>query len=502
MFSKVLRSNDLPKIRNFYKKKKIILAHGTFDFFHYGHFKHLEISKKNSDILVVSITSAFFVKKGPNRPIYSDKQRIEFLSGLSFVDHIYLEKSESGINVIKKLKPNYYSKGIEYQNKTNDFTNKISLEEKEVKRNGGKIFYSNQYLLSASKLINNFRFIEQNKNFAFLNEIKKKYNFNFFYKKFELIKNKKVLVIGDLILDEYIFTIGLAKSPKEELVSVKEENRTMYLGGILATAKHISNFVNKPTLLTVLGNDSKQNQFIKNDIKKTCKLAIFKDLYRKNTTKSRFIDESKKKLFQSNKVYFENINNKLEKKIINYLNKNLHKFDLVIVNDFGHGLLTEKIRRIIELKSKNLTLNVQTNSANFGYSFYYKYKKCDYLTLDEPEARLSTGERFLTIENVVKKILKNVKSKIVAVTHGSNETRIFKEKKNFFVPALSKNVVDTLGAGDAFFAISSIYSLIDKDPRNIAFVGNLSGALQIQYLGHEKTIDRDNFFSYLKSFLS
>ena len=67
---------------------------------------------------------------------------------------------------------------------------------------------------------------------------------------------------------------------------------------------------------------------------------------------------------------------------------------------------------------------------------------------------------------------------------------------------MSKNVVDTLGAGDAFFAISSIYSLIDKDPRNIIFVGNLSGALKIQYLGHEKTIDRDSFFSYLKSFLS
>ena len=79
---------------------------------------------------------------------------------------------------------------------------------------------------------------------------------------------------------------------------------------------------------------------------------------------------------------------------------------------------------------------------------------------------------------------------------------LFSKNKSASVPALSTNVVDTLGAGDAFFAISSIYYLVDKDINNVAFIGNVSGSLKIQYLGHEKHINSDIFFPYLKSLLS
>jgi sugar/nucleoside kinase (ribokinase family) len=75
------------------------------------------------------------------------------------------------------------------------------------------------------------------------------------------------------------------------------------------------------------------------------------------------------------------------------------------------------------------------------------------------------------------------------------------QKKNYFISVLSTNVIDALGVGDAFFAISSIYSLVDKNIENSAFIGNSNGALKIQYLGHEKTITTDDFFPYLKSLL-
>ena len=309
--------------------------------------------------------------------------------------------------------------------------------------------------------------------------------------------------MGDSILDEYIFTKALAKSPKEEIISVKEEKSKLYMGGIFATAKHISNFVKKPTLLTIIGNDIRTNNLIKKSFSnKKCNLVFFKDKKRKNIKKTRYLDEHQNKLFQSNEVPYEDISNDLEKKILSYLNQSLKKFDLVVVNDFGHGFLTTKIRRILEKKSKKLSINVQSNSANLGYSFFNKYKKCDYLTMDEPEARMATGERFGTIEVLIKKVLKKIKAKKVAITYGRYGTQIISSEKIYNVPALSSNPVDTLGAGDAFFAISSVYSLADKDPENIAFIGNLSGSLKIQYLGHEKYLELDSFFPYLKSLLS
>ena len=501
MNKKILTLDNLRKIRIKYKSKKIVLAHGTFDFFHYGHLKHLQKSKNKGDILVVSLTADDFMRKGPGRPIYNESQRAEIISSIDFVDYVSIVHSLSGIEVIKALKPNYYSKGIEYKNKINDFTNKISIEEKTVKICGGKVFYTNENVLSASKLINKFRNSEKKPKNIFLSELKKSCDLNFFLNNFNRVKNKKILIIGDTILDEYIFTKALAKSPKEELISVKEDERKLYLGGILATAKHISNFVKMPTLLTVVGSDTNTNHLIKKSFKNQCKLVLFKDNNRKNIQKTRYLDGQMRKLFQSNDVPFEDINKNIEKKIIFYLNKSLKYYDLVVINDFGHGLLTSKIRKLIEKKSNKLAINVQSNSANLGYNFFNKYKKCDYLTMDEPEARMATGERFAKIDHVVKGIKKIINAKIIAVTHGPKGTRIFDKDKNFYIPALSTQAVDTLGAGDAFFAISSIYSLADKNARNLAFIGNLSGALKIKYLGHEKTIKQNEFFIYLKSLL-
>ena len=94
------------------------------------------------------------------------------------------------------------------------------------------------------------------------------------------------------------------------------------------------------------------------------------------------------------------------------------------------------------------------------------------------------------------------KSQIISITYGANGTKVYGQNKLVSIPALSNNVVDSLGAGDAYFAISSLYSCVDKDPENIGFIGNLVGALKIQYLAHEKYIDRQSLLGYIKSFLA
>ena len=499
---KIITIEALSKLRERNKNKKLILAHGTYDFFHYGHYKHLLKSRDKADVLVVSLTADKFVRKGPGRPIYNEKQRSEIISALDFVDYVVIVNSLSGIEVIKSLKPDFYSKGIEYKNKKNDFTKKILAEEKILKKFGGEVFYTNELVLSASNLVNSINLEENSVKNKFLKQFKKNTRFDYIYKNFNKINKKKILIIGDSILDEYIFTKALAKSPKEEIISVKEEKKKLYLGGILATAKHISNFVNKPTLLTILGNDLKEKDFIQKNFKNKCKIIFFKNKYAKSVVKTRYLDSSNKKLFQSNQISFDCIDKILEKKIFTYLNKHLSKFDLVVVNDFGHGLLTKKLRRLIEKKSKKLSVNVQSNSANLGYNFFYKYKKCDYLTMDEPEARMAVNERSGTTKKLFEKILKKIKAKTVAITYGANGTKLFTNKKFVEVPALTSKAIDTLGAGDAFFAISSIYFLADKNTKNIAFVGNVSGALKIQYIGHEKYLEPDSFFPYVKSLLS
>ena len=92
---------DLKNIPTNLMNKKIVLAHGVFDIFHLGHKKHLEIAKSNGDILVVSITSDRYVKKGPSRPIFNENHRAELLSAINFIDFVIINDDETPINLIK-----------------------------------------------------------------------------------------------------------------------------------------------------------------------------------------------------------------------------------------------------------------------------------------------------------------------------------------------------------------------------------------------------------------
>jgi len=502
-FVKKINFKKISTIRRLNPKIKIGLAHGVFDLLHYGHLLHLKKAKENCDVLVVSITSAKFVNKGPNRPQYNDKERMFFLSNLSCVDYVYLSKEKTAEKIIKNLRPNYYFKGNEYQDQNKDYTNNIKKELNILKSVSGSIFYTKEKTLSSSNIFNNF-YSDDSLNLQVLRDIKKELSFDNIVKDFNKISKLKVLVIGDLIIDRYFFCTSLGKSPKEDLISVKNINSETYGGGTIATANHVSQFAFKTTLLTSIGNSINNREYI-NFIEKKIEKKIFKNSTSPTIEKNRFLENSsKRKLFQNLSNDFIRIDSKVEKKIINYLTKNIKKFDIVMINDFGHGLLTKNIRTFIQQKSKFLTLNCQTNSSNVGYNFISKYFKADYVTIDEPEARLSTQKRFANLKEVISVLKNQLKFKICSITRGENGCVVFKNKSSKLIecPAVTNNVEDTVGAGDAYFAISSLISFVQKNLKAIGFVGNVSGAIKVSYLGHRKYLKKESVLGFVKSLLA
>ena len=126
------------------------LCHGVFDLFHIGHLDYLKFAKQKCDILVVSVTADKYVNKGPGRPFFNLKKRIELLKSIDCVDFVIPSNNLTSINIIKKLKPNYYFKGPDYKDLNKDITKNIILEKKAVQSVDGKLINTAGQIFSAS----------------------------------------------------------------------------------------------------------------------------------------------------------------------------------------------------------------------------------------------------------------------------------------------------------------------------------------------------------------
>ncbi len=266
------------------RKKKIILCHGTFDLLHAGHFRHFQDSKNLGDVLIVTLTADKYINKGPGRPIFNQYLRAEMIASLSYVDYVSIINDPSALPAIKNLKPDVYVKGNDYKDKNKDLTKKISIEEKEVKKNGGYLKFTDNISFSSSSLINeNFFLYDES-----LNKIIKKYKkvgINYFLSLIKKLKNLSVMLIGDSIIDEYIYTNTLGKSAKENILATLKKDEQVFAGGAIAAANHISDFCKEVTLVTGIGDRSNNyREYIRKSLRKNVKLIDLK-LNQRPTTK-------------------------------------------------------------------------------------------------------------------------------------------------------------------------------------------------------------------------
>lgn len=485
----LIKKIKLEKIKN----KKIIHCHGVFDLIHVGHIKHFREAKKNADFLVVSITSDKYVNKGTGRPIFSENLRAEVLASLEFIDAVYINNYTTPTKLISLIKPDIYFKGPDYKDLKKDKTKNILKEISYVKKNGGKILYSNDITFSSSNLINNHSDYYNTKQKNFLNNISKKYNFNFIYNKINYLKKLKILLIGETIIDQYIFGQVLGKSGKEPHLVLKEELNKSYLGGAAAIANHLSTFCKTIDFISLVGENKDYLSFIKKSFRRNIKANF---LYKKNSPtiiKKRFIDNvSQNKLLGVYSINDKNLDKNLEKKLINYIKKLAANCDLILVSDYGHGFISEKVSKVITSRKNFVSLNAQVNASNIGYHSLRKYKKIDNLIINENELRHEMRDKTGNLEKMSFKLINDLKINNLIVTRGSNGAILIKKNsKPVYCPAFANKVIDKVGAGDAMLAVISL-CMKAKIPGDLSlFLGSLAGATAVENYGNSKFINRE-----------
>lgn len=502
---KIKKAEQLAKILEKLKKKgkKIVLCQGVFDLVHPGHIFHFEEAKKEGDILVVSVTADKFVKKAPDRPIFSQEIRAKNLAVLEMVDFVTIDPHFSAVEIIKKLKPDVYFKGKEYEEALNDPSRDFFREVQTIKEIGGEVKFSYTPTFSSSHFLKNYLNIYPEETKQFLRNFSQKYKADQIIEKIKEAKKLKILVIGEAIIDEYCYCKGMGKVPKENLVATKFLEKEKFVGGVLASANHLGNFSPNIHLVTVLGKKESFEDFIKSKLNPNVTFKFFFDNERQTIVKTRFIDPTFfVKMFEI--YYFDDapLSLKLSQKINQYLRKILPSFDLVIVNDYGHGFFEKEIINTLEKKAKFLAVNTQTNSANFGFNLITKYKRVDYVCLDEPEARLAFHSQRENLFEIARKILKLTQAKKIAITRGHlGSIGTEKTGQKCQIPVLSTKVVDRLGAGDAFFVISSLLAAADLPIELVCFVGNVAGAIKVANIGNKVPILPDRLYKFIQTLL-
>jgi len=331
----------------------------------------------------------------------------------------------------------------------------------------------------------------------YIQKIKAKFSMRDIEELFHKLQPLKVMVIGDIIIDEYCFVYPKGRAIKDPMLSTEFKYEEVYAGGILAVANHLSSFVSSIKLVTLIGDRENRLDFVQKSLASNVQLNSFTKKDSPTIVKRRYIDSHRNnKLFKVEYINDHPIEEELSIEIVNFLNQDMPNYDLVVVCDFGHGFINEAIRRKIEEKAKFLALNVQTNSANSGYNQFTLYHKFDLITLNEDELRTPVNRRFEDSSQILLDVHKKTGQSML-LTKGKAGNIYASGGKLISAPALINSVKDVVGAGDALFSMASLIAYLKVGDELVPFMGNCAGAIAANIMGNKESINKEKMVSFI-----
>ena len=482
--------------------RSVAQCHGCFDLLHLGHIKHFESAKAAADIVVVTITPDRFVNKGPGRPVFNENLRMEAIAALQAVDYVALNKWDTAIETIKIVRPTFYVKGQDYKDREKDLTKNIYLEEEAVQSAGGSILFTEEITFSSSTLINSHFSPFNERVQDFLADFKARYSSDDVISVINGLKDAKVLVIGDTIIDEYHYCRPLGKSSKSPTISTIFLNGEAYAGGVLAIANHLEQYAGKVELVTVLGSQDSQLEIIEKNLSPGVERTFFYRNDSPTNTKRRYIDTYLNiKLFEVTFINDKFLDTSLEAEIINYLKTRIDEYDFILVSDFGHGFITPGLQQFLQDSGKYLAVNAQTNSNNYGFNYITKYRNVSYISIDEKELRLPFGDNYGKLEDLIEKLSTITGCNDITITLGQAGSMFYSDGKYYTSPAFASAVKDSVGAGDALLSITSLLKYKNVPAELIPFIGNCMGTLAVEIIGNEHPVYKKDLTRFINHFL-
>ena len=304
---------------------------------------------------------------------------------------------------------------------------------------------------------------------------------------------KKVLVVGDLILDRYVFGSVDRISPEAPVPVVWANKETFLCGGAANVGLNLVALDAGVSLCGVLGSDS-HGKTLKSLIGRRgidTKLIV-SDKVRPTTLKTRVIANHQ----QVVRVDWESVNflsKATNEKILNKVKRNINEFDAVIIEDYGKGVVNPKlVKALVDLcKDNKRVVTVDPKEEHFQY-----YKDVTALTPNLKEAQTAAGIKIRGEKELPllgKMIINNLRPKFLLLTLGEGGMMLFDKNKSYHIPTDTREVFDVTGAGDTVISIFTLALCAKATPYEAALIANCAAGIVVGKSGAATTNKKELF---------
>lgn len=459
-----------------------VLVHGNFEILHTGHIRLFLYAKEISEKLIVGLCTSGLESEEIRR-------RLDTLESNPIIDEVvcYFQIEE----LIGKIRPNAVIKGREFIGVENP-------EELLLASYGGQLIFSSgdssvlQSDVSPSLFSKTLITKESTENFLRRNQI----SLDMLAHTLNTFETKRILVVGDVILDEYVDCVPVGLSQESSTLVAQPLSSKRYLGGAGIIAAHCSSLGAQTTLLTVLGTDS-ESEIVRtfcNDYKTT--LREVRDSNSPTILKQRFV-HGKQMLFRLNRFQAQGFSRNIRDELKSQFYNLVEGFDAVIFADFSYGVLNLEDIGDMVIRAKSLGVFVAADSQSSSQiGNLLKFKGANLICPTEHEARIEirSQDGLIVLSH---KLLKLVQSDCIFLKLGADGVIVSGLKfKTDHISAMNENPVDVAGAGDSLIAASTLAFSTGASPYVAAFIGSLAAAIQVSRPGNQP-ISRSNIATLL-----
>jgi rfaE bifunctional protein kinase chain/domain len=457
-----------------------VFVSGNFNVLHPGHLRLLNFSADCGDCLVVAVNHN-------NAPgVMIDAQlRLAGVKAISIVDYAFV-LSDPVEEFISSLQPTIVVKGKEHESQYN--------REKEVVQSyGGELLFSSgEVLFSSLDLLHN----ELTKKGSSTLEQPVEYIERHKINKYDLAKvldsfsEMRLLVIGDLIVDEYISCDALGMSQEDPTIVVTPIHEELFVGGAGIVAAHAAGLGANVSYISVVGDD-KTAIFAENTLNSYGVKSLFvHDQSRPTTLKQRYRVRGKT-LLRVSHLKQHDVSLELGAKLIDLIKSKINEVDLVIFSDFNYGCLPQfLVDQIIGIcNDMNLPMVADSQSSS-QMGDVSRFKGMKLITPTEHEARIALRDSTSGLVVVAESLRERTEAEHVLITLGAEGVLIHSPNDSVNevitdqMPALNISPKDVSGAGDCLLITTSMALLNGASIWESAYIGSIAAACQVSRVGN------------------